>query len=444
MTVPTARDVTRAALWMGLYALLALFPLLLLLAAPARWGGGFSEELASALGFLALSIMAMQFVLTARFQWVAPPFGTDLVYAFHRHVTAVALGFALLHPVLLFGSSLRGALHYLWPWAAPWEIAAGVWSTYALLALALTSWLRKRLRLPYEAWRWLHGLLAVLAVAVGVWHAIQAGRLLSSPVVRWLWLAWTLAWVGLIVRVRLVKPLSLRAYPWTVVEVRPERGDAVTLVLEPEGHDGFRFRAGQFAWLTLGPSPLGGAEHPFSFSSSSQAAPRVELTVKAVGDFTRAAQRTRPGQRAWLDGPYGSMSIDSFPDADGHVFIAGGVGAAPCLSMLRTLADRGDRRHHLLVLATSEWDRTPFREPLAALQERLDLQVVHVLERPPPGWTGERGLVDEPLLDRWLPRGGRYGHFVCGPSPMMDAVETALGRLGVPLSDLHSERFDLV
>jgi len=112
--------------------------------------------------------------------------------------------------------------------------------------------------------------------------------------------------------------------------------------------------------------------------------------------------------------------------------------------MLRTLADRGDRRHHLLILASSELDRTPFREPLAALQARLDLQVVHVLERPPPGWAGERGYVDEALLDRWLPRGGRHGHFVCGPGPMMDAVEVALGRFGVPLTDLHSERFDLV
>lgn len=440
----TPRDLTRAALWMGLYALLALFPLLLLLAAPARWSGGFAEELASALGFLAISLMAMQFLLTARFQWIAPPFGVDVVYAFHRNVTWVALAFALAHPVLLFGSSLRDALHYLLPWAAPWEIAFGTWATWALLALAGTSFLRRRLRLPYEPWRRAHGPLAAGVVLLALWHATRAGRLLSSPVVRWLWLAWTLGWVALLLRVRVLKPLALRRFPWTVAEVRPERGNAVTLVLEPDGHDGFRFRPGQFGWLTLGASPFAGLEHPFSFSSSAQAAPRLELTVKAVGDFTRRAQDTRVGERAWLDGPYGSMSIDGCPDADGFVFVAGGIGAAPCLSMLRTLADRGDRRHHLLVLATSSWDRTPFRELLSALQGRLDLTVVHVLETPPEGWTGERGRVTEALLDRWLPRGGRHAHFVCGPGPMMDEVEAALSRLGVPLSDLHAERFDLV
>ena len=98
--MPTLRDLTRAGLWMGLYVLLALWPLLLLLAAPAARGGGLAEELGSALGFLAISLMAMQFLLTARFEWMAPPFGTDLLYAFHRHITIAVVVMVLLHPVV--------------------------------------------------------------------------------------------------------------------------------------------------------------------------------------------------------------------------------------------------------------------------------------------------------------------------------------------------------
>jgi len=438
------RDLTRAALWLGLYVLLALYPLLWLAAVPASTGGTFRAELASALGFLALSTLAMQFVLTARFQWLAPPFGTDLVYAFHRHVTAVCLGLALLHPLVLFSDDLRGLGRWLLPWEAPGPYAAGVVSLYALGLVALTSWGRRRLRLPYEAWRRLHGAAAAAAVLLGLWHAARAERLLASPVTRWLWIAWTLAWVGLLVRVRVLKPLTLAARPWVVREVRAERGRVVTLSLEPQGHVGFRFRAGQFAWVTLGGSPFAGREHPFSFSNSAHQHPRVEVSVKAVGDFTRRALDTRPGARAYVDGPYGTMGVDGFPDADGYVFVAGGIGVAPCLSMLRTLADRGDRRPCLLVYGTADWEATPFREAIAALTERLDLRVVHVLERPPAAWAGETGLVTEPLLARHVPGGGRHGYFVCGPPPMMAAVERALLRLGVPHGQLHSERFDLV
>jgi ferredoxin-NADP reductase len=70
--------------------------------------------------------------------------------------------------------------------------------------------------------------------------------------------------------------------------------------------------------------------------------------------------------------------------------------------------------------------------------------VVHVLEKPPPGWRGEQGYLTQAMLDRWLPHRGRHAYFVCGPGPMMDIAEQALARLGVPFSDLHSERFDLV
>jgi predicted ferric reductase len=263
--------------------------------------------------------------------------------------------------------------------------------------------------------------------------------------VRWLWIVWTLAWVGLLLRVRLAKPLVLARRPWIVREVRAERGDVATVALEPDGHPGFRFRAGQFAWLTLGGSPFAAVEHPFSFSASAQRAPRVEFAVKASGDHTRwLVGSAKAGDRAFVDGPFGTMSVDAFPDADGHAFIAGGIGIAPCLSMLRTLADRGDRRPHVLVYGTGDWERTPFREELARLARHLDLAVVHVLERPPAGWTGETGVVTEALLARHLPRGGRRGHFVCGPPAMMDAVEAALSRLGVPLGDVYAERFDLV
>ncbi len=437
-----SRDVTHAALWIALYVLLALYPLLWLAAVPAA-GGSFRGELASALGFLALSTMAMQFVLTARFQWLAPPFGTDLVYAFHRHVTIAALVFAALHPFVLLG---RHALGWLVPGAVSTSISAGALSLWGLVLVAGTSWLRKRLRIPYDGWRRLHGAVAAAAVLLGLWHAVEAGRSLATPITRTLWVTWTVAWVALLLRVRLAKPLALRRRPWVVREVRRERGSIVSVALEPEGHPGFRFRAGQFAWLTWRGSPFAAAEHPFSFSGSAQRAPRVEFAIKASGDHTRLlVAEIKPGDRAFVDGPFGTMSIDAFPDADGYVFVAGGAGIAPCLSMLRTLADRGDGRPHVLVFGTADLARTPFLEELEGLASRLRLSVVHVLEAPPPGWEGERGFVTEALLERHMPRGGRaQGWFVCGPPPMMDAVEAALAHLGVSPGDVYAERVDLV
>jgi len=76
------------------------------------------------------------------------------------------------------------------------------------------------------------------------------------------------------------------------------------------------------------------------------------------------------------------------------------------------------------------------------LRSRLDLKLVHVLADPPQGWTGERGRIDAELLGRHLPPPyAQHEYFICGPNPMMDAVETALGQLGVPMAKYHSERY---
>jgi predicted ferric reductase len=123
------------------------------------------------------------------------------------------------------------------------------------------------------------------------------------------------------------------------------------------------------------------------------------------------------------------------------------VGITPIMSMLRTLADRGDQRPLLLIYANLDWDNIIFREELEILKEQLKLSLVYVLAKPSDGWSGETGYVTQAMLDRYLPKEKERDTievFVCGPPPMMDAVELALTRIGVPFGDYHSERFNLV
>jgi ferredoxin-NADP reductase len=125
-----------------------------------------------------------------------------------------------------------------------------------------------------------------------------------------------------------------------------------------------------------------------------------------------------------------------------HVLIAGGIGVTPMMSMIRTLADRGDRRAVTLLYGSRDWDSITFREDLEALHARLNLTVVHVLANPPAAWTGERGFITAELFRRHLPPPyAAHEYFICGPNVMMDAIERALGHMRVPLSKYHSERY---
>ena len=146
----------------------------------------------------------------------------------------------------------------------------------------------------------------------------------------------------------------------------------------------------------------------------------------------------------FVDGPHGVFSIDQ-DEGPGFGLVAGGVGIAGLISMIRTMADRQDMRPVLLFYANREWDDVAFRDELERLKDQLSLTVVHVLERPPGDWAGETGYVTDEVFARHLPPGyRRFQFFICGPDPMMDAAEAALIGLGVPSERVHTERFDMV
>jgi NAD(P)H-flavin reductase len=74
-----------------------------------------------------------------------------------------------------------------------------------------------------------------------------------------------------------------------------------------------------------------------------------------------------------------------------------------------------------------------------------NLEVIHVLDQAPPGWTGESGRVTPEVLRRHLPaQYRRYEYLICGSAPMMDAMEDALTAVGVPQRQVSTERFDMV
>ena len=449
----TTKRYLQGTLWIVLYLLLTLAPLLVLLVGPTPPGRGFWREFSVALGFAGLAMMCLQFVLTARFRWLKAPYGSDIVYFFHRQVSLVAFAIVLAHPLILFIES-PARLGLLNVFTAPCRARLGVASVVALVALIAASVWRRQFRISYDGWRMGHGILATAAVALAMGHIILVGYYVSTPWKQALWITYGVFWVGLLAYVRVIKPwLELRR-PYVVDQVKSERGNAWTLELRPEGHSGLSFHPGQFAWLTLRSSPFADREHPFSFSSSAARPERLAFTIKELGDFTAQIGQVRPGERAYLDGPYGAFTTDRHDHAVGFVFIAGGVGITPVMSILRTLADRGDPRPLYLIYANRNWEDATFREEIEALRTQLDLHVVHVLEQPPADWDEadphagiERGFVTAEILRRHLPRFERrniYEVFICGPQPMMDAVERALTGLGVDMGDIHTERFDLV
>src|SRR5690349_16330089 len=309
----------RATVWVSIYLLFILAPLFALLLGshpPARsaW-----TEFSIAVGYAGLAMMGLQFGLTARFRYVTEPWGEDVIYHFHRQISLIAVGLVIAHPLILFvvRPELLALLNSI---TAPWRARFAALSTYSLIALVVTALWRAKWNIRYETWHLTHIVLAVVAVAAGLLHMVGWSFYLGDPWKRALWIGLTILWFGMLLYVRIVKPLFMLRRPYRVSNVRRERGDTTTLVMQPDGHPGFRFRPGQFGWLTVWGSPFKITGHPFSFSSSAAATDgRVEMSIRNLGDFTGKIHEVPLGRRVYIDGPYGAFTLGN--PADMHVLV---------------------------------------------------------------------------------------------------------------------------
>jgi predicted ferric reductase len=432
----------KAVFWIIVYLVLVLSPFIILFLAPRPPGREFLREVAVAAGFAGLSLMGLQFIPTARLPFLAEVFPLDTLYIFHHNVSILSFVLMLAHPLLLVANNpyVLGLFNVF---TAPLRAVAGVVALFLIIILVLSSVRREDLGIDYDVWHIAHDLLAVAAVGLTLLHIFRVDYYTAVPAQRILWIVMAVLWGGMLLYVRVVRPIILLQRPYEVVEVIEERGDSWSLVLKPKGHEGMTFRAGQVAWLTVWRSPFSFVDHPFSFTSSAENPERLAFTIKELGDFTSTIEEIPVGKEVYVDGPYGTFDIDHWKGS-GYIFIAGGIGIAPVMSMLRTLDDRGDDRELLLFYGNPNWEDVIFKEEIREMQNRLPLGVVHVLENPPEGWQGETGFFNREILKRHIPFDcAECVYFVCGPLPMLDVVYNALCDLGVSRDRIHMEQYKM-
>ena len=296
---------TKQVLWLVLFGVVLVAPILIMLIAPEPSGRQLWRDVAVGLGFLGFALMGFVFVPGGRLRMMTEVFELDTLYKVHHTLSRAAFFLVLAHPLLLIVQNPNNfvALNLL---GAPWKLRAGVIAFALMVLLVMTSIWRQWLRLRYEVWRGLHNLFSIAVVGFALYHIFRVDYYTALPLQRALWVLYAVIWGGIIIYIRIVKPAMLLRSPYELVDVVEERGKTWTLALEPVGHAGMPFKAGQVAWLSVGHSPFRIKEHPFSFSSSAEHPERARDAGAAPvlaerEEFARGA-RAREHLREELDG----------------------------------------------------------------------------------------------------------------------------------------------
>ncbi|MFW6207091.1 MAG: ferric reductase-like transmembrane domain-containing protein [Spirochaetota bacterium] len=399
-------------------------------------------------GVLGYSWLMIQLVLSARLKWLERGIGQDRLLIFHRTMAPLSLILLIVHLAVK-----------LWLYPASLQVVSGlvVFIGFALVGfvsaalfngsskMPLFALLQKlvygKLRLQYHQMKNLHNGTFLLAVIMFL-HVSGSSTAASSTVLRLYFILLFAISAAVYIYHKLLRP-RMRSPIYRVVDVSRPSDQVTNVGFEHVKGRPVRHSPGQFAFYWFLKGVPGKEEHPFTISAGtdeSVSGKQLSFTAKAIGDFTEALPQVEKGDLLKVNGPYGIFSYHFLNEQQPMVWIAGGIGITPFLSMARTLAVEKNPARPLLLWNTRRPEDFIYLEELKASAE-----VVQLLDNQEAEWDGMRGRMTKEFLQGMLTENHlkRAFFFICGPPAMMAAVRTNLTALGVANSRMLWERFAL-
>lgn len=408
-------------------------------------------------GLAGISGFAINLILGARLRFVEALFrGLERMYKAHRVNGRVAFLCLLAHGILMIASratlSFEAALDLLTP-GSGWTVFLG---PVALILMACSIGLTLYVRMSHEVFVYVQRSFGFIFL-IGAFHAFTTPGAKATSRALTVYLA-TLAIGGIAAWTyrSLFGNLLVRRHRYRVMLVIRRDEFVTDIVMSPE-EEALTYTPGQFVFVnfrsiamseqfqpltvtaegqtavfSVRAGEVSNQFHPFSITSSPKD-PELRITVKAVGDYTRALRMLERGAAAVVEGPYGSFSHRNVPNRS-QIWIAGGIGVTPFLSMARGLEDDEDVAVDVYYSVEHD-DEALFLDELETLaQRRVDFRVISVV-REKDGYLTADKVEDA--------SGGLAGKdiMICGPPPMLQSLRGQLLAKGVPAERIHSEEF---
>ncbi|MFW6080295.1 MAG: ferric reductase-like transmembrane domain-containing protein [Desulfosalsimonas sp.] len=393
-------------------------------------------------GIIAACLLMLQLVWSARIKWLDRIFALNNLYTIHA-VSGIFIACVLVvHAVLILQSDdmlfIPLQLRY-------WPEFAGFFLLVVVFGMVAASRFRAVLHLPFNLWWVMHRLAAAVVPVLLFIHVLFVSETFESGLPRQLVFLAIAAYLLLYTWVK-TRIFRLRSKPFEITAVEKAGEGAYSVQMKPQ-HPAAKGRLhstspcylpGQFGFIKIKSPHISGEEHPFTIASSPSVPAGLEFIIRTSGDWTSGINKARPGDRAFVDGPFGLFTHFRVSPGTELIMIAGGIGITPMLSMLRYMRDTGDKRRITLIWSNRTRDHIIWPDEINSLQPSLpDLRVFHVI-------TDETGRLDQArIADLLSGCGFKAAVFVCGPPAMMKDMTEALAGMDYSRRLIFTERFSL-
>jgi predicted ferric reductase/mono/diheme cytochrome c family protein len=423
----------------------------------SRFDGSYTTltTIAVLCAFAGTSAFALNLVLGARLRPVeALVGGLDRMYKTHRVTGQLAFALLLGHVVLILTGratvSTDAALDLLGP-GAGWTVFSGVLAFGAMTVSILVTLFA---RLGHEVFVYVQRSFGFIFLAATYHVFTTEGAAEESTALNAYMAGLATLGVAAFAYRSLLGSVLVRRRPYRVTAVNRLDEFVTEIVMEPVKQP-LGFAPGQFVFVnfrslalseqfrpfdvsvqrqvfSIRAGEVSNQFHPFSITSAPQER-TLRITVKAVGDYTRALRGLEEGAEAVVEGPYGSFSHRGLPGRE-QVWLAGGIGVTPFLSMARSLRYANEPAVDFYY-CVEHAEEAHFLDELRAVAARRGDFRVFLVPRDEAGFVTADRLARESgdLATREI--------LICGPPAMIDSLRSQLTAHGVPRDRIHAEEF---
>jgi len=392
-----------------------------------------SGSIGQIFGLLGITLFSINLILSSRLKFLDNLFyGLDRLYKIHRWNGTIAFSLLLFHPLFLAVRyavlSLRDAAFLFIPSSDNMATGGILALSIMIVLLVITFWSRFK----YENWKLTHKFMTI-AFSFAVLHAASIPSDISRDSVLRIYIL-SLAAIALSAGVwkaflsRFINNYS----KFTIKTVDVLNENVTDIKAEPKAKR-IGFVPGQFSFVRFKSKRVKNEQHPFTISSSPKEK-NIGWTIKSLGDFTETLRFLRPGESVLVDAPYGKFSYLNMKHKR-QVWMAGGIGITPFLSMARSLEE--GYQINLYYCTKTKEEAVVFEELLKISEKTKGFKII-------PWFSEEKGQIDAEIVMEASPDLIDGDILLCGPSGFMKSLREQFVKLGVSKNNIHFEEFKFV
>ncbi len=393
------------------------------------------RSLGSVAGLNGVVFLSLNIILAARYKFLEKIFtGLDKLYRIHIATGITSYFLVFLHPLLIALSSdtLSTFFTFFIPNSNyPLFRNVGIIAFWIITILVFSAGVKK---INYLLWKRIHQLMGPVFLLIAL-HSILADASVANFTLMSVWILGIISFAlfSFIYKVFLYYHFGpVYLYKIKKINVLPELFD---LYMTPVSNR-LVFKPGQFAFLSfINSNGVNKEPHPYTFASNPLNKD-IRICIKKLGDWSHTLEALAVGDKVKLFGPYGAFYSNQLRKSKRQVWIAGGIGITPFLSMAESEITTKSYETITLVYSDNTSNEAVFAKEVESFQQKSNniKACVHI--------SNEQGYLTADFIKEQAKTFEDTVFLLCGPAPMTNALKKQLLSQGVKESDIVFEYFN--